>query len=267
MKVLVTGAAGVVGSVAVQRLREEGHEVVGVDTKGEGVHQCSTTDFEELKRIVVENKPAAIVHLVAVSFIHGIDQQDVFRINTTSVYNVLTLAEEFHIERVVVASSINAIGAILSKTKRFKYFPVDEDHPLEPEDSYSLSKQVGENIADAFARRNSWMSIVSLRFHAVLDDKSQALPQAEKMGNDISGDLWGYVLKPYAIGSILKALGVTWKGHKAFFIVAPDNAVDKPSHELYQTYFPHVTLKQPLTGTQGFFNCEKAKRLLNWEHP
>lgn len=267
MRVLVTGAAGVVGSITVQKLREEGHEVVGVDTKGDGVRQCSTTDFEGLKRIVVETKPEAIVHLVAVSFIHGISQQDVFRINTTSVYNILTLAEELHIERVVIASSINAIGAILSKTNRFKYFPIDEDHPLEPEDSYSLSKQVGENIADAFSRRNSWMSIVSLRFHAVLDDKSQALPQAEKMGNDISGDLWGYVLKPYAVDSILKSLAVNWKGHEAFFIVAPDNAVEKPSHELHQTSFPHVTLKQPLTGSKGFFNCQKAKRLLNWQHP
>lgn len=267
MRVLVTGAAGVVGSVTVAKLRDEGNEVIGVDTKGEDVHHCNTADFEGLKKIVVDTKPEAIVHLAVVSFIHGIPQQDVFRINTSSVYNILTLAEEFHIVRVVIASSINAIGAILSKTKRFKYFPVDEDHPLEPEDSYSLSKQVGENIAHAFCRRNTWMSVVSLRFHAVLDDKSQALIQAEKMGNDISGDLWGYVLKPYAVDSILKSLTVNWKGHEAFFIVAPDNAVDKPSHELYQIHFPHVTLKQPLVDNQGFFNCQKAKQLLNWQHP
>jgi nucleoside-diphosphate-sugar epimerase len=84
-------------------------------------------------------------------------------------YNVLTLANELGINRVVMASSVNAIGmgkshhlhvvqkhrtpstclrmvlklnitTVFSKRPHFDYLPVDEDHPHYPEDAYSISK-------------------------------------------------------------------------------------------------------------------------------
>lgn len=275
MRLVVTGAAGKLGTGTIKRLAAARHEIIGVDTNVEGIDkdavckrvQCSTTDYDKLYGIMKESRPEAIIHLVAVSSVfHHLAQQEVFKINTTSVYNILACAEELEINKIVIASSINTIGAILSKVQRFKYFPIDEEHPLEPEDSYSLSKQVAENIASAFARRNPAMAISSLRFHAILDDKSQAIKQAEKMGDDISKDLWGYVDTDSAIDAVTKSLDVTWTGHKPFFIVAPDNAVSQPASELHLKYWPDVPVKTPLVGDQGFFNCERAKLWLDWEH-
>jgi UDP-glucose 4-epimerase len=33
------------------------------------------------------------------------------------------------------------------------YLPIDEDHPLKPEDVYGLSKEIGETIARSYARK------------------------------------------------------------------------------------------------------------------
>lgn len=41
---------------------------------------------------------------------------------------------------VVLASSINAIGALFSVEPKYEYFPLDENHPYNPEDGYSVGQ-------------------------------------------------------------------------------------------------------------------------------
>jgi hypothetical protein len=51
-----------------------------------------------------------------------------------------------------------------------------------------------------------------------------------------------------------------------FYIVAPDTTMETPSLDLKRQYFPDVPVRGDLSGNQGFFNCEKAARLLGWQH-
>ncbi|HZG68799.1 MAG TPA: hypothetical protein VEZ12_18800, partial [Herpetosiphonaceae bacterium] len=53
---------------------------------------------------------------------------------------------------------------------------------------------------------------------------------------------------------------------EAFYIVAPDTAVDQPSLALAERYFPGVQIRGDLSGGRGFFDCSKAERLLGWRH-
>ena len=78
-------------------------------------------------------------------------------------YNALCACVDLHINRVVLASSVNAIGlselcvlvklstiwsgistgsltTVYSKRPKVDYLPLDENHPQRPEDAYSLSK-------------------------------------------------------------------------------------------------------------------------------
>jgi hypothetical protein len=65
---------------------------------------------------------------------------------------------------VVQASSINAIGCAWSVDEIYpQYFPLDENHPRFTTDSYSLSKQMVEDIAEYFFHRDG-ISGTSLRF-------------------------------------------------------------------------------------------------------
>jgi nucleoside-diphosphate-sugar epimerase len=96
------------------------------------------------------------------------------------------------VRRVCLASSINAIGGRFSRWPRYDYFPVDEEHPAYPEDPYSLSKWIGEQQADSFARRYDGMTIASLRLHGVVASRAETLPWIDTPDKVAEKQLWGY---------------------------------------------------------------------------
>lgn len=82
MKILITGAAGFIGSQLMNRLRGDGHEVLGIDNYNDHLYDpqlkvdrtqhfkldiqvCDIRDSERLERIVDSFKPEQIVHLAA----------------------------------------------------------------------------------------------------------------------------------------------------------------------------------------------------------
>jgi sorting nexin-1/2 len=67
MKVLVTGASGLLGRAVVQRLKEDGHEVVGVGLSRSNIEvtKLDLTDEEALQRFLDSTQPEAIVHTAA----------------------------------------------------------------------------------------------------------------------------------------------------------------------------------------------------------
>jgi nucleoside-diphosphate-sugar epimerase len=86
-----------------------------------------------------------------------------FHINCTGTFNVYQAAAEEGIKRVVSASSINALGFNFGGVPfQLSYLPIDEAHPTQTSDVYSLSKQILEDTADYFWRRDG-ISGVCLR--------------------------------------------------------------------------------------------------------
>lgn len=158
MRVLVTGATGSVGREVALLLVAHGHEVRVVGRRREaglpGVdyRPCDVTDYATLKDAMRETE--AIIHLAALPTpLHGPDEE-LFRINCAGSFNVYQAAAELGIRRVVSASSINAFGYHFGiKSFPIRYLPIDEAHPTCTTDSYSFSKQVLEEIAAYFWRR------------------------------------------------------------------------------------------------------------------
>ena len=83
-------------------------------------------------------------------------------------------AEINGIPKLILASSINALGASFGDHLPVSYFPLDEDHHTRCQDAYALSKHLGEQMADAFARRRPGLptaggvQIASFRFHLLV---------------------------------------------------------------------------------------------------
>jgi nucleoside-diphosphate-sugar epimerase len=66
------------------------------------------------------------------------------------------------INRIVYASSVSVLGfPSFVQPLAASYGPIDEAHPLLPEDAYALSKRIGEEVADGFAPGR--LTVVSLR--------------------------------------------------------------------------------------------------------
>ena len=172
MKVLVTGGTGNVGTAAVSRLAASGHDVrvAALDRGGErdGVeyHRCDVTDYGQLRPLAAECD--AIVHLAATNHPIGTAGHRVFGVNACATFNVFEAAAEAGVERVIAASSINALGFYFGdRSFALPYLPVDEDVPGCATDAYSFSKQISERIADYFFERDG-IDSVSLRLPAVL---------------------------------------------------------------------------------------------------
>ena len=173
MKVLVTGGTGAVGRTAVARLVRSGHEVkvIGrrpdMEIEGGEYRSCDITDYAALREQTKGME--GIVHLAAIPNPSMGTGEEIFHANCTGTFNVYQAATEEGIKRVVSASSINALGYNFGlRAFPLQYFPVDEEHPCVTTDAYSFSKQVLEETADYFWRREE-ISGVCLRLPGVFE--------------------------------------------------------------------------------------------------
>lgn len=168
MKALVTGGAGFIGSHVVDRLVEEGHQVVVVDDLSSGkrknVNRAASlykidVQSERLERVFRNERPNVVLHLAAqVSVPHSFNNP-VFdaQVNVLGTMNVLHQAVRHGTRKVVFSSSG---GAIYGEQE---IYPAPESHATNPLSPYGISKLCGEHYLSYF-RRISGIHTVSLRY-------------------------------------------------------------------------------------------------------
>jgi UDP-glucose 4-epimerase len=207
-----------------------------------------------------------VIHMAAIPSPGRHPDHVVHNNNVVGSYNALRAAAEHGILRVCQASSVNAIGHSYSRSPRYDYFPIDEEHPNYSEDPYSLSKWICEQQADSFVRRHKGMRIASMRFHWVVPERATAAERFTVDSQEVAKHLWAYTRFDAAADACLRSLTADFRGHEVFYIVAPDTTVDVPSRELAARFFPGTPLRGDFAGRHSFFSSAKAERLLGWRH-
>ncbi|MFC7141182.1 NAD-dependent epimerase/dehydratase family protein [Halosimplex aquaticum] len=269
-RVLVTGGLGASGRWIVDRLASDGHAVTCVDQRFAesergtvDVRVADLTDRGDVFDLVGEFDPDAVVHWGAIPDPLDHPGGEVFENNVVSTYNVLEAAGRAD-ARVVWASSESALGfPFAAEAAAPDYLPVDEDHPLRPEDPYGVSKEAGEALARTTARRHG-VPVVSIRpswiqypgEYVCLDND----PPAEGVGN-----FWSYVDVRDIASIAAAALSADVDGHEAVFAVADENYADRPTAELFEERFGEVPEPCDLSGDDAAISNAKAADLLDWE--
>lgn len=181
--VVVTGAAGFIGSHVVEALLAAGHSVVGVDNfdafydpevKRRNVSaalalpaftlvEADVRDPAAMGRILGEAKADVIVHLAARAGVRPSIADPVLYadVNITGTAVVLETARAAGVRRIVVGSSSSVYGDTSSVPFR------EEDAAISPVSPYAATKRAGELLCEACVAVHPDMRIISLRLFTV----------------------------------------------------------------------------------------------------
>jgi nucleoside-diphosphate-sugar epimerase len=268
MRVVVTGGSGLAGRAVVAGLLEHGLDVTNVDlVASDGPAPFRRADLEDLGQVYSCLRGAeAVVHFAAIPRPTLDVPEVVFRTNVMSAFNVLEAASALGITRVVSASSVSVLGfPFFERPFAPDYVPIDEAHPLLPQDAYALSKRIGEELADGFARRGR-LTVVSLRFpwiHTPRTFAEQLLPLWADPAAGAS-NLWSYIDTRDVAEAVRLALTAEIGGHEACFVAASDSFMPIPSRVLVTNYYPTTIIQDALTDHASLLSSAKAEALLGY---
>jgi nucleoside-diphosphate-sugar epimerase len=271
-RVLVTGAAGLLGLQVVRRLAAEGWSVVGL-VMGDGeppdgldtVVEGNAADPAVARRAVAGVD--AVVHLAAIPAPTLGSNELVFGQNTLATFCILDAATDAGVSRAVVASSIAALGLSFSPYQAEPpYLPVDEAVPTQAADAYALAKLADEQTAAMMSRR-SGMTTTSLRLPFLgtpsdrLGDRAALLAATPKEGRQ---DLWCYLDTRDAARAVSLALGRNAGDSLVIGVAAPENLSPYPTEALLDAYLPDVPRRRPMPGRTTAMDLTRAEAVLGF---
>jgi len=182
MRVLVTGAAGFIGSHVAETLLARGDTVAGLDNFNDyydparkranvalltpnprfTLYEADVRDAEEMERICTEGRFDAIAHLAAMAGVrYSIERAPLYvDVNVHGTVNMLEAARKTGVPHFVFASTSSVYG-------RTGLFPFREDDPLgHPLAPYPATKIAGEVMGHAYYNLFD-LSFTGVRFFSV----------------------------------------------------------------------------------------------------
>jgi len=274
MQVVVTGANGKVGTAAVAALQAAGHDVLATDTSrgvferpepgAPGYWQADLTDAGDAFAVV--RGAEAVVHTAAIPDPSHNPPHVVFHNNTMAAFNVVEAAVRWGVVRLVNISSETVPGFLFpERPDHPDYVPVDENHPVRPQDPYAVSKHVGEVLCDAAVRRSD-LRCISLRptwvQHAGTYEHNLG-PMIRDPGP--SANVWSYIDVDDLAEAIVLAVGSDLPGHEVMYIAAADNSAGRPLRDLIDAHLDaDVEVRDLPREDAGGISTAKARRLLGW---
>jgi UDP-glucose 4-epimerase len=274
MRILVTGARGKLGAATTHRLLQDGHEVTAADiapavyerTREVRYVQADLTDAGHAAAVVPGHD--AVIHTAAIASPAHNPPHVIFQNNLMATYQVIEAAERAGVRRMVHISSETVPG--FSYPRRYfhaSYAPIDEQHPVAPQDAYALSKWFGEQLMDASVQRSD-LAGVSIRPTWIQWEgniERNVGPIVRARGTDKSASFWSYV-SIYDLADLI-ALAVTadLPGHEVLYAAAADNAAGGGLHDLVRRNFgDEVDLRPVDRPDASGISTAKANQLLGW---
>ena len=272
MRIALTGSSGKLGTVVARELRENGHDVIGMDVVGERGSSFVQVDLTDHGQVIDAFASVgdrhdgidAVVHLGAIPAPGIRSDVATFHNNMTATFNVFWAAVRLGIRRIVYASSETVLGLPFDVSP--PYVPVDEEYPPRPESVYSLVKTLEEQLAGELVRWHPDLSITALRFSNVMTPEDYAeFPSFDADVLRRKWNLWGYIDARDGAQAVQRALEGAPAGFDQFIIAAADTVMSRPNMELLDEVFPDVPTSREFGPNETLLSIDKARRVLGYD--
>jgi nucleoside-diphosphate-sugar epimerase len=282
-RIVFTGGSGKAGKHVIQYLVDRGHQVLNLDTKplpnpkvrtlitditdsGQVFNALSSyTGLHEFDPSLRPQPIDAVVHFAAIPRIMITPDNEVFRINTMGTYHVIEAAVKLGIRKIVIASSETTYGLVFANEPRNPiHFPLEEDYPVDPMDSYALSKVCNEKTAQAFALRSGF-DIYALRIGNVIEpDEYQLFPKWFADPGFRRRIAWSYI-DARDLGQIVdRAIAKDGLGFQIFNAANDETSSNLPTRELIDRFYPGAPLKRDIGEFESLLSNRKTREVLGF---
>jgi len=168
MKILVTGAAGYIGSVCTEMLLERGHQVIALDDLSEGHEEAvdararfcrvSLYDVDSVDEVFRANRIDAVMHFAARCLVEESVRKPgkYYRANVSAGINLLEVMLRHGVKKFIFSSTAATYGEPETT-------PIAEEHPTAPVNPYGASKLLFERVLADFLG-NSGMEYITMRY-------------------------------------------------------------------------------------------------------
>jgi len=301
--VLITGGAGNLGRVCAEALRAK-YNVTLFDRRG--TSQASSpfdipwetdlpfvmgdlTSFEDCMRAIAFAKADAIIHLGALPYPtelslgrgrfgsqQRLPEDETMRVNTMGTFYLMDAARRLNVKKVLFASTYYVLGMGNRSSKDpwiVEYLPIDEEHPLTPEDTYGLSKMLDEEILRTFSRAYGIQTVAFRLMGVVYPHRSGGWfnppdnppAQRDHKGGPF-GTTWQYVDArdiAQACGLALEAEGL--EPFEAFYISTDTTLAEETSAVIARCCPDLKEMAANVKGFEGMISIDKIRAKLGYE--
>lgn len=276
MRVLVTGAAGKLGSATVRALVQAGLDVSATDqryTAELGVPFRTANLLDEHALYPLLEGMDALVHLGNhPNRLAGPSPQRILAENTAMNANVFTAALDVGVKHVVFASSIQVMittDRVRTEPHTLPYLPLDGEAPQDPGlNPYALSKQFGEEFLRTAAGARPELAATSVRYPMLVGDwfEKRLFADGGRVRREVLhlGEATAHLSFEDAGALVVPLLSRGQSGYRQIFPAQSIDVANLPPPDLIRRFYPGVRCKKPLESIDRLIDISEVVQAFGW---
>ena len=188
MKILVTGAKGMLGQDLCPILEDENFEVLETD-----IDNLDITNIQNVEEILSLNKPDYVIHCAAYTNVDKAEDETdtAFKINAQGTKNIANICKKLGITLIYISTDY-----VFDGTKKDKYLPNDKTNPI---NVYGKSKLEGEKAVQEcekyYITRTSWLyGHHGKNFVETMISLGKKMPEVRVVDDQVGCPTWSVAL-------------------------------------------------------------------------